>query len=157
MWWWIFQRSLFDTSDLVGNCLRNWMNSHVIWGVKFSAVDFSLCKNFMKCYNITQTTIAVIHSANNVKYICKTLVFAYVTSRLALPPLWRLQMETFPALLALCVGNSPVTGEFPSQRPMTRSFDVLYDLRPNKSKQPCGWWFGMTQYDVTVIRSTDQS
>ena len=33
-------------------------------------------------------------------------------------------METFSALLALCVVNSPVTGEFPSQRPVTRSFDV---------------------------------
>ena len=28
---------------------------------------------------------------------------------------WRHQMETFSALLAFCVGNSPVTGEFPSQ------------------------------------------
>ena len=31
---------------------------------------------------------------------------------------WRHQMETFCALLALCVGKSPVTGEFPSQRPV---------------------------------------
>ena len=37
-------------------------------------------------------------------------------------PWWRHQMETFSALLALFVGNSPVTDEFPSQRPMTRSF-----------------------------------
>ena len=37
-------------------------------------------------------------------------------------------METFIALLALCAGNSPVTGEFPSQRPVTRSFDVFFDL-----------------------------
>ena len=37
---------------------------------------------------------------------------------------WRHQRETFCALLALCAGNSPVTGEFPSQRPVTRSFDV---------------------------------
>ena len=37
---------------------------------------------------------------------------------------WRHQMETFSALLALCAGNSPVTGEFPSQRPVTRSFDA---------------------------------
>ena len=29
---------------------------------------------------------------------------------------WRHQMETFSALLALYMGNSPVTGEFPSQR-----------------------------------------
>ena len=42
---------------------------------------------------------------------------------------WRHQMETFSALLALCVGNSPVPGEFPTQRPVTRSFDVFFDLR----------------------------
>ena len=57
--------------------------------------------------------------------------------------LWRHQMETFPALLALCVGNSPVTGEFPRQRPVKRSFvGVFFDLRPNKqlSKESWGWW-----------------
>ena len=52
-------------------------------------------------------------------------------------------MKTFSTLLALCAGNSPVTGEFPSQRPMTRSFDVFSDLRLNKrlNKQSWGWWF----------------
>ena len=42
----------------------------------------------------------------------------------------------------LC-GNSPVTGEFPSQRPVTLSFDVFFYLRLNKrlSKQSWGWWF----------------
>ena len=52
-------------------------------------------------------------------------------------------METFSALLVICAGNSPVPGEFPTQRPVTRGFDVLYDLRPNKrlSKQTRGWWF----------------
>ena len=52
-------------------------------------------------------------------------------------------METFSALLALCAGNSRVTGEFPSQRPVTRNFDVFSDLRLNKrlSKQSWGWWF----------------
>ena len=55
------------------------------------------------------------------------------------------EMETFSALLALCVGNSPVTGEFTSQRPVTQSFDVFFDLRLNKqlSKQSWGWWFEM--------------
>ena len=33
-------------------------------------------------------------------------------------------MEIFSALLAFCAGNSPVTGEFPTQRPVTRNFDV---------------------------------
>ena len=41
-------------------------------------------------------------------------------------------METFSALPVLCAGNSPVTGEFPSQRPVARSFDVFFDLRLNK-------------------------
>ena len=52
-------------------------------------------------------------------------------------------METFSALLALCARNSPVTGEFPSQRPVTRSCDVFFDLRLNKrfSKQSWGWCF----------------
>ena len=56
---------------------------------------------------------------------------------------WRNQMETFSALLALCAGNSPVAGEIPSQSPVTRSFDVFFDLRPNKqlNKQSWGWWF----------------
>ena len=38
-------------------------------------------------------------------------------------------METFSALLAICAGNSPVTGEFPAQRPVKRSFDICFDLR----------------------------
>ena len=41
-------------------------------------------------------------------------------------------MEPFSALLAFCTGNSPVAGEFPVQRPVTRSFDVFFDLRLTK-------------------------
>ena len=42
----------------------------------------------------------------------------------------------------LC-GEFTGPGEFPTQRPVTRSFDVYFDLRPNKwlSKQSWGWWF----------------
>ena len=42
----------------------------------------------------------------------------------------------------LC-GNSPITGEFPAQRPVTRSFDVFFDMRRYKplSKQSWGWRF----------------
>ena len=46
-------------------------------------------------------------------------------------------METVPALLAIHAGNSLVPGEFTAQRPVTRGFDVFFDLRPDKqlSKQ----------------------
>ena len=58
---------------------------------------------------------------------------------------WRHQMETFTALLAICARNSTVPGEFPAQRPVTRRFDIYFDLRPNKrlSKQSWGWWLGI--------------
>ena len=44
-------------------------------------------------------------------------------------PWWRHYMEIFSALLALCEGNPPVIGGFPSQRPVIQSFGVLFDLR----------------------------
>ena len=63
---------------------------------------------------------------------------------------WRHPVETFSALLALCAGNSPVTGEFTAQRPVTRSFDVFFDLFLNKrlSKQSWGWWFEMPSHPL---------
>ena len=64
-------------------------------------------------------------------------------------------METFSALLALCAGNSPVTGEFPSQWPVTWSFDVFFDLCLNKwlTKQACGCDLRChrAHYDVIVM------
>ena len=40
-------------------------------------------------------------------------------------------------------GNLPVTGQFPSQRPVTRSFEMFFDMRLNKrlSEQSRRWWF----------------
>ena len=68
---------------------------------------------------------------------------------------WRHKMETFSAWLVICAGNSPVTGEFPSQRPVTRSLDVFFDLRLNKR---LGKLVGAgdlkrhrAHYDVTVM------
>ena len=56
---------------------------------------------------------------------------------------WRHQMETFSALLALCEGNTLVNGWFPSQRPVTRSFDAFFDLLLKKrlNKQWKRRWF----------------
>ena len=72
-----------------------------------------------------------------VKHMCRNI------PGMGLESWWRNQMEKFSALLAICVGNSPVRGEFPAQRPVTGSFDVFFDLHPNKrlSTQLRGWWF----------------
>ena len=45
---------------------------------------------------------------------------------------WRHQMVTFSALLAFCEGNSPVTGEYPSQRSRFGIFDFFFGLCLNK-------------------------
>ena len=61
-------------------------------------------------------------------------------------------METFSALLTLCVGNSLVTGEFPSQRPVTRGFDSFFDLRLNNLDDG-DVRRHRTHYDVNVMKS----
>ena len=48
-------------------------------------------------------------------------------------------MEIFFVLLVIFEGNPPVTGGFPSQRPVTQSFDISFDQRLNK------------RYDVMII------
>ena len=52
---------------------------------------------------------------------------------------WHHQMKIFYALLAICARNSPVTCEFPTQRPVTRSFHVFFDLRLNKRLSKQSW------------------
>ena len=91
--------------------------------------------------------------------IYKNSCLAPVTSFAAGMSWWRHQMETFSALLALCAGNSPVTGEFPSQRPVMRSFDVFFDLRLNRplSKQSWSWWFETPSSSLWRHRNGDNT
>ena len=47
--------------------------------------------------------------------------------------------------------KSPVPGEFPTQRPVTRSSDVFFDLRLNKwlnKQQSWGWWFDTLSFPL---------
>ena len=74
---------------------------------------------------------------------CKIITHEYILDIVSLISWWRHQTEAFFALLAICAGNSLVPGEFLAQKPVTRSFDVLFDLRLNKwlSKQSWGCLF----------------
>ena len=72
---------------------------------------------------------------------------------------WRHQIEIFSALLAFCTGNSSVTGEFPSQRLVTRSFDVFFDLRlnnPVNNREAGVLRRHRAHYDVTVMWTRNQ-
>ena len=57
--------------------------------------------------------------------------------------LWRNEMDTFSTLQVLCERKPPITGGFLSQRQVTRSFDIFFDLRLNKrlNKQSRRRWF----------------
>ena len=58
----------------------------------------------------------------------------------------------------LC-GEFTGPGEFPTQRPVTRSFDVFFDLRLNKrlSIQPWGWWFETLSWSLWRHRNAWKS
>ena len=69
-------------------------------------------------------------------------------------PWWRYHMETFSALLAICAGNSQVTGEFPAQRPVTRRFDFFICARMNcwvNNREAGDLRLHCAHCDVTVI------
>ena len=94
------------------------------------------------CHIVSRTIQSKLHWYLNQDTMIFILKIGY-RNNMAAESWWRYQMETFSALLALCVGNSPVTGEFPSKRPVTRSFDVFFDLHLYRrlSKQSRRWWF----------------
>ena len=95
---------------------------------------------FCLYFSIAAVSGYIQHKKRRVGYRMSSMS---ISEKIAVLSWWRHQMETFSALLASCAGNSPVPGEFPTQRPVTRSFDIFFDLSLNKrlSKQSWGWWF----------------
>ena len=93
------------------------------------------------CYNVCAMQIPM-----------QNLDYLYWNINIRVPACWRHQMETFPASLALCAGNSPLIGEFLPQRQVTRSFDVFFDLRRNKvnSREAGDLRRHRAPYDITV-------
>ena len=73
----------------------------------------------------------------------RTLNLILDWSNVITPTWWGLDMEMFSTLLALCEGNPPVTGRFPSQRANNMRFEVYFDVSHNKllNKQfSCRQW-----------------
>ena len=113
------------------------------WGHTIESIILWMIDSRSQCY-LDSTEFSNMDYITNIRSNMRICKFFYIIlSPIAIYSWWRHQMEIFSALLAICAGNSPVTGEFPTQRPVTRSFDVYFDLRPNErlSKQSWGWWF----------------
>ena len=125
--------NIFMTLDTKPEVKLGFKHAHFIMAFKKSMLRFSLRIYIWvneRCQSDALSSLMAFNTFTNVLH-----------SRFT--PWWHLQMKTFSALLALRAGNSPVIGEFTTQRPVTRSFDVFFDLRLNWqwSKQSCGWWF----------------
>ena len=58
-------------------------------------------------------------------------------------------METCSALLAICAGNSPVTG----RRPLTRVLDVFFDCAWVNNRKAGDLKRHIAHYDVTVMHA----
>ena len=110
------------------NRCRAWLGAH-----PRVRKDVYLCCRWRSLFHnsrevVTQHVSFVLHNSWNTHYFRQHGACLVISSDMVVS-WWRHQMETFSALLAICAGNSPVTGEFPAQRPVTRSFDVFFDLR----------------------------
>ena len=126
----------------ISTIFRHWLH------LKLSFWQF-LCSQWRQCRQNENISISVMYiSIAKALQLVKILyvnsdIIPRIVARLCGISLWRHQMETFSALLAICAGNAQVPGEFPTQRPVTWIFDVFFDLRLNKrlGKQWWGWWF----------------
>ena len=139
--WYIAPIALLAWFDKYG-----WFSARMFW--------FSLLTDLMMFPRNLYLAICAMFSLLNVTLIVSVLPKVITNDHIGRPntqsgtegtrlPWWRHQMETFFALLAICVENLPVTDEFPAQRPVTLSCDVFFDLSLIKrlSKHSWGWWF----------------
>ena len=115
------------------NRLRWWIGAISQQGITYSNPDKVLC---MLSYDVIRPKWVKITLPNWQPHVpprCSYCAIVLV-ELLSFPHFtwWRHQMEKFSALLAFGAGYSPVTVEFPAPRPVTRSFDVFFDLRLNQ-------------------------
>ena len=62
-------------------------------------------------------------------------------------------METVSALVAVCEGDPPVTGGFPSQRAISAGFDIFFGVSLNKllNKQTMLLMLGHVDVIVSIV------
>ena len=121
-----------DASDLRRHCVH-----YDVTVMEYDAYDkmymITNCRRSKWCWSKSVKKLSSFSELQNVDYISHLPDFSMMTSSNG-----NIFRVTGPFS-----GEFTVTGEFPSQRPVTRSFDVFFDLRFNKrlSKQSLCWWF----------------
>ena len=113
----------FLVRNICNDCVNIWLNKNIpyvyyTWVTRIYIKHFSFVQQF-----ITYNTGLKLHiKCNSLKTeITWFHKYDYIWW-------WRHQMEISFALLAFCAGSSPVTGEFPAQRQVTRSSYVFLSV-----------------------------
>ena len=142
--YWKCQVFLFTHMYGQRSCVKMWFSCNIfqVWtmnsflyvsAICYQRISYSVLIHFFShrfIWSIDKRKCVSI----NISTQCFVMV-CFAFSRLRATTWWPHQMETFSALLALCAGNSRVTGEFPTRRPVTHSFDVFFDLNQHLDKQ----------------------
>ena len=138
-YWWIWQHKLLGPTKM--------SNKKALSEVKLNIKWLSSRKKSLLWW-ICILTLGVFHCVDisevpapnhNMIFWSRKVVYLEAYWRKMTVSWWRHQMETFSPLLAFVRG----IGGFPSQRPVTWSFDDFFDLRLTNrlSKQSRRWWF----------------
>ena len=125
---------------------RRWFETHSLWR-HFNGALGTSCQMCHQIYLYIGICFNIFLPWCNKHFRIYTALIMFMSR-------WRHQMETFASLLAICAGNMPVPGEFSTQRPVTRSFDVFFDLRLNKrlsKREAADLKRYRAHYDVTVM------
>ena len=138
-------------------CRRHSLNCiHAMYTFPNDFIGKWLIHQVLVTWDVTLNGSLIISSANGLSLIrhlpepkTSPIINKTLTSKFS-ASWWRNQMEIFSVLLSICAWNSPVSGEFPAPRPVTRSFDVFFDLRLNErlSKHSWGWWLETPSYPL---------
>ena len=151
----------YGKPDVMDWCI-NWGDSIIIergWSSFVQIIDFRLLSNNQFVYTYIRLFLIGSYSFyRNFKWIYEKFPWRKCINNVSctmvavLSPSWwakiRWPWRDLYNTMTSSNGNifrvrGLLCGEFPTQRPVTRSFDVFFDLRLNKrlSKQPWGWWF----------------
>ena len=126
--------TLCEVYPLITGPLNKASNARLVYFLRCSAGQAVLSIILIEfVYNDINLILHYIYIYNNFMLTIGTVCLLLWLSR------WRHAMEILSALLAICAGNSPVTDEFPAQRPVTWRFGVFFDLHLNERLSKQSW------------------
>ena len=130
--WSLMGTSLHNRIIVWENTFPNMPHAYRVWKPKatlcyWNNIIFAGSERVSCVYRLWSLVVNTMLNSNSLVAPVNWVLPLHLDSLMVTSSNWN-----FSALLVLCVGNSPVIGEFPAQRPVTQSFGVFSDPRLNK-------------------------